>query len=57
MKCIKIDVVTSEVYEIEIEGGLHSMYDALGLGCEMIEKVKSLLELNLDILKEVKDIK
>lgn len=38
MKCIKIDVVTSEVYEIEIEGGLHSMYDALGLGCEMIEK-------------------
>ena len=38
MKCIKIDVVSKEVYEIEIEGGLHSMYDALGLGCEMIEK-------------------
>jgi hypothetical protein len=38
MKCIKIDVVSKEVYEIEIEGGLQSMYDALGLECEMIEK-------------------
>ena len=38
MKCIKIDVVSKTVYEIEIEGGLQSMYDALGLGCEMIEK-------------------
>ena len=38
MKCIKIDVVSRTVYEIEIEGGLQSMYDALGLGCEMIEK-------------------
>lgn len=38
MKCIKIDVVSKTVYEIEIEDGLQSMYDALGLGCEMIEK-------------------
>jgi len=38
MKCIKIDVVSRTVYEIEIEGGLQSMYDALGLDCEMIEK-------------------
>ena len=38
MKCIKIDVVSKTVYEIEIEGGLQSMYDALGLECEMIEK-------------------
>jgi hypothetical protein len=38
MKCIKIDVVSRTVYEIEIEGGLQSMYDAMGLECEMIEK-------------------
>lgn len=38
MKCIKIDVVAKEVYEIEIDGNLHSMYDALGLDCDMIEK-------------------
>jgi hypothetical protein len=38
MKCIKIDVVSKTVYEIEIEDGLQSMYDALDLGCEMIEK-------------------
>jgi len=38
MKCIKIDVVSRTVYEVEIEGGLQSMYDAMGLECEMIEK-------------------
>lgn len=38
MKCIKIDVVSKTVYEIEIEGDLQSIYDALGLECEMIEK-------------------
>lgn len=38
MKCIKIDVVAKEVYEIEIDGDLQSMYDALGLECDMIEK-------------------
>ena len=37
MKAIKIDAEYQDVYEIEMEGGLQSYYDAIG--CNTIERV------------------